>query len=314
MVEHLTSCGVMRPSPRRSCRRRSGGSRGCARRSRSSRRAMPGLAAAGESPDGADAGALYAEHRPRPLVVGAASCRSASGRSTSTGSTRTSASSCRSSSRCCSSGTSRAASACSTRSPAPGRRSSRRSRAGSTRPACDVAAFNCLLMRVKTGAVRPVRARARAARRSARGFEAGDGPAATPIGVRARAGTRRRPPPSCCASGRSPSDYEHADVLRVVLARAARSARRTTHFDLDFPREPQLEPYWCHKHRRECRPGRVGAPVPAAVHARHARAAQGVRARARARRSADVAARRRARGRVRRAVRRASSRRRRTRA
>ena len=49
-------------------------------------------------------------------------------------------------------------------------------------------------------------------------------------------------------------DYEHADVLRVVLARAARSARRTTHFDLEFPREPQLEPYWCYKHRRECRP------------------------------------------------------------
>ena len=44
------------------------------------------------------------------------------------------------------------------------------------------------------------------------------------------------------------------DVLRVVLARAARSARRTTHFDLDFPRAPQLEPYWCHKHRRTCRP------------------------------------------------------------
>jgi hypothetical protein len=44
------------------------------------------------------------------------------------------------------------------------------------------------------------------------------------------------------------------DVLRVVLARAARSARRTTHFDLEFPREPQLEPYWCYKHRRECRP------------------------------------------------------------
>jgi 16S rRNA G966 N2-methylase RsmD len=49
-------------------------------------------------------------------------------------------------------------------------------------------------------------------------------------------------------------DYEHADVLRIVLARAARSARRTTHFDLDFPRAPQLEAYWCHKHRRECRP------------------------------------------------------------
>src|SRR5207237_58598 len=46
----------------------------------------------------------------------------------------------------------------------------------------------------------------------------------------------------------------HTDVMRVVLARAARSARRTTHFDLDFPRAPQLEPYWCHKHRRTCRP------------------------------------------------------------
>jgi hypothetical protein len=48
--------------------------------------------------------------------------------------------------------------------------------------------------------------------------------------------------------------YEHADVLRVVLARAARSARLTTHFDLDFPRVPQRDPYWCHKHKRECRP------------------------------------------------------------
>ncbi|HZB24429.1 MAG TPA: DNA methyltransferase [Gaiellaceae bacterium] len=50
------------------------------------------------------------------------------------------------------------------------------------------------------------------------------------------------------------ADYEHQDVLRVVLARAARSARRTTHYDLDFPRAPQRGPYWCHKHKRECRP------------------------------------------------------------
>src|SRR5690349_24138597 len=49
-------------------------------------------------------------------------------------------------------------------------------------------------------------------------------------------------------------DYEHADVLRVILARAARSARLTTHFDLDFPRAPQAGPYWCHKHKRECSP------------------------------------------------------------
>ena len=46
----------------------------------------------------------------------------------------------------------------------------------------------------------------------------------------------------------------HPDVLRVVLARSARSARRTTHFDLDFPRAPQTSEYWCHKHRRTCRP------------------------------------------------------------
>ena len=39
-----------------------------------------------------------------------------------------------------------------------------------------------------------------------------------------------------------------------MLARAARSARLTTHFDLDFPRAPQREPYWCHKHRRTCAP------------------------------------------------------------
>jgi hypothetical protein len=49
-------------------------------------------------------------------------------------------------------------------------------------------------------------------------------------------------------------EYECQDVLRVVLARAARSARLTTHFDLDFPRAPQQGEYWCHKHKRTCRP------------------------------------------------------------
>ena len=49
-------------------------------------------------------------------------------------------------------------------------------------------------------------------------------------------------------------EYASQDVLRVVLARAARSARLTTHFDLDFPRSPQQGEYWCHKHRRMCRP------------------------------------------------------------
>jgi hypothetical protein len=48
--------------------------------------------------------------------------------------------------------------------------------------------------------------------------------------------------------------YRHREVLRVILSRAARSARLTTHFDLEAPKAPQHEPYWCHKHRRECRP------------------------------------------------------------
>lgn len=49
-------------------------------------------------------------------------------------------------------------------------------------------------------------------------------------------------------------DYRYKDLLRVILSRAARSARRTTHFDLDFPKKPQLEPYHCHKHSRTCQP------------------------------------------------------------
>ena len=49
-------------------------------------------------------------------------------------------------------------------------------------------------------------------------------------------------------------DYEYSDVLRLILSRSARSARLTTHFDLDFPKEPQTEPYYCYKHRRTCKP------------------------------------------------------------
>jgi hypothetical protein len=44
------------------------------------------------------------------------------------------------------------------------------------------------------------------------------------------------------------------DVARIILSRAARSARLTTHFDLEFPRVPATAPYFCHKHKRVCRP------------------------------------------------------------
>ena len=50
------------------------------------------------------------------------------------------------------------------------------------------------------------------------------------------------------------NDYQHQDILKVILSRSARSARLTTHFDLDFPKTPQTEPYWCYKHSRTCQP------------------------------------------------------------
>jgi DNA methylase len=114
----------------------------------------------------------------------------------------------------------------------------------------DVAAFNCLLMNVKTRSYNPfvLEQELRAAHARA-GETAGERPSAyvrrwfALEAVRELLGFRGLV-----------DDYEHADVLRVILARAARSARRTTHFDLDFPREPQVGPYWCYKHRRECRP------------------------------------------------------------
>jgi DNA methylase len=117
----------------------------------------------------------------------------------------------------------------------------------------DVAAFNALLMRVKTARYnlfrleREVRdACARLERFEGEGYDG------------ASDYVREWYAPQAAAEllfwrGLA-ADYEHADVLRVVLARAARSARRTTHFDLDFPPAPQLEEYWCHKHRRTCRP------------------------------------------------------------
>lgn len=49
-------------------------------------------------------------------------------------------------------------------------------------------------------------------------------------------------------------EYEYQDVLKIILSRSARSARLTTHFDLDFPKKPQLEPYYCRKHSRMCQP------------------------------------------------------------
>jgi hypothetical protein len=114
----------------------------------------------------------------------------------------------------------------------------------------DVAAFNCLLMDVKTRSYNPfvLEQELRAAHE-----RVGEGAPARPS-TYVRRWYAPRAARDLLGFRALVDEYEHTDVLRVVLARAARSARRTTHFDLDFPRAPQLEPYWCHKHRRECRP------------------------------------------------------------
>jgi hypothetical protein len=124
---------------------------------------------------------------------------------------------------------------------------------GRTATGVDIASFNCLLMRVKTRRYNllVLEHEMRDALRRLDGFEGRDTP--TDSGY-VRTWYAPRAAAELLHFRGLVDEYEYADVLRVVLARAARSARRTTHFDLDFPSAPQLEPYWCHKHRRMCRP------------------------------------------------------------
>jgi DNA modification methylase len=49
-------------------------------------------------------------------------------------------------------------------------------------------------------------------------------------------------------------DYTYQDLLKIILSRSARSARLVTHYDLDFPKNPQKKPYQCYKHGRVCTP------------------------------------------------------------
>ena len=120
---------------------------------------------------------------------------------------------------------------------------------------CDVSAFNCLLTRVKTASYAlgelelALRGVLEEARRQGPVGSAGSSewldqwfaPRALDDLLAYRGVIARLAP-------------EPADVARVILSRAARSARRTTHFDLDFPSVPITAPYYCYKHKRTCRP------------------------------------------------------------
>lgn len=49
-------------------------------------------------------------------------------------------------------------------------------------------------------------------------------------------------------------DYNNQDILKIILSRAARSARLITHYDLARPKKPVRGTYWCIKHNRYCQP------------------------------------------------------------
>lgn len=49
-------------------------------------------------------------------------------------------------------------------------------------------------------------------------------------------------------------DEKVQNIMRIILSRAARSCRATTHFDLATLREPQTRPYYCGKHKKICTP------------------------------------------------------------
>jgi len=126
---------------------------------------------------------------------------------------------------------------------------------------CDVSAFNCLLMKVKTdaydlrkleGEIRDILERLNKSLTSSL------------FGVKALSietesdYLKRWFHPNALAElllfRELLQEYAYCDVLKVILSRSARSARLTTHFDLDFPKHPQTEPYYCYKHARTCEP------------------------------------------------------------
>jgi hypothetical protein len=121
---------------------------------------------------------------------------------------------------------------------------------GARAAGCDVSAFNCLLARVKTAEYDPPALLSDVVRLSAAHVPAGS---ATPSPY-----LWRWYAPGALAQLLAFRERirgtAYPDLWRVVLSRAARSARLARHDDLDFPKEPVAGEYFCHKHRRTCRP------------------------------------------------------------
>ena len=121
---------------------------------------------------------------------------------------------------------------------------------------CDISAFNCLLTRVKTAeySVGALEMALRATYEESRQKEHEvDVSQATEWLHRWYAPTALRELLAYRAAA-SELDDPIRDIAHVILSRSARSARLTTHFDLDFPRQPVRDEYYCHKHKRTCTP------------------------------------------------------------
>ena len=115
---------------------------------------------------------------------------------------------------------------------------------------CDLSEFNWLLARVKTAAYDPAALLEDVARLAEMPARASGSPA-TPYLERWFASGALA---DLLAFREGIGATAYPDLWRVVLSRAARSARLARHDDLDFPREPVRRDYFCHKHRRVCRP------------------------------------------------------------
>jgi hypothetical protein len=122
---------------------------------------------------------------------------------------------------------------------------------GAPAAGCDISAFNCLLTRVKTDVYEQEALLADAARLADAGTQDATQGELSPY---LRDWFAPRALAELVAFRARIEGTAYPDLWRVVLSRAARSARLARHFDLDFPDEPVHGEYFCHKHRRTCRP------------------------------------------------------------
>ena len=204
----------------------------------------------GEVRADAHTGGSLRRDRPRALLVRGRSSPSASGRSTSIGSIRTWASSCPSSPKSSFAAMPRPASSSGIRSPDPGRRSWRRTPSARARRA-----VTCPRSTACSCARRPASTTPPRCSRTSSGSRMARPPAKARGGGRY---LRRWFAPRSLAELLSFRERiegtAYPELWQVVLSRSARSARLARHDDLDFPAEPVSGEYFCHKHRRVCRP------------------------------------------------------------